>query len=276
MAEFHTLTTEQKNLSSLNIDKMSGAEIARCINEEDKTVAFAVEKCLPEIGEAIELLAEALQQGGRIFYCGAGTSGRLGVVDASEIPPTYGLYGKVIGLMAGGDSAIINPAEDAEDDPNSIADLMREKYGYCEKDILVAISASGSANCVKSALAFAKKAGTKTICITCNKNSDLIPLSDLAIAAEVGPEVINGSTRMKAGTAQKMILNMLSTGAMVRYGRVRGNYMAYMIPSNRKLVARAIRMICQKTGCTPERAEEALEKANNIIADAMDAIEAES
>jgi N-acetylmuramic acid 6-phosphate etherase len=112
--------------------------------------------------------------------------------------------------------------------------------------------------------------------ITCNKNSDLIPLSDLAIAAEVGPEVINGSTRMKAGTAQKMILNMLSTGAMVRYGRVRGNYMAYMIPSNRKLVARAIRMICQKTGCTPERAEAALEKANNIIADAMDAIEAES
>ena len=276
MAEFHTLTTEQKNLSSLNIDKMSGAEIARCINEEDKTVAFAVEKCLPEIGEAIELLAEALQRGGRIFYCGAGTSGRLGVVDASEIPPTYGLYGKVIGLMAGGDSAIINPAEDAEDDPNSIAGMMREKYGYCEKDILVAISASGSANCVKGALVFAKEAGTKTICITCNKNSDLIPLSDLAIAAEVGPEVINGSTRMKAGTAQKMILNMLSTGAMVRYGRVRGNYMAYMIPSNRKLVARAIRMICQKTGCTPERAEEALEKANNIIADAMDAIEAES
>lgn len=276
MAEFHTLTTEQKNLSSLNIDKMSGAEIARCINEEDKTVAFAVEKCLPEIGEAIELLAEALQRGGRIFYCGAGTSGRLGVVDASEIPPTYGLYGKVIGLMAGGDSAIINPAEDAEDDPGSIAGMMREKYGYCEKDILVAISASGSANCVKGALAFAKEVGTKTICITCNKNSDLIPLSDLAIAAEVGPEVINGSTRMKAGTAQKMILNMLSTGAMVRYGRVRGNYMAYMIPSNRKLVARAIRMICQKTGCTPERAEEALEKANNIIADAMDAIEAES
>ena len=193
-----------------------------------------------------------------------------------EIPPTYGLYGKVIGLMAGGDSAIINPAEDAEDDPGSIAGMMREKYGYCGKDILVAISASGSANCVKGALAFAKEAGTKTICITCNKNSDLIPLSDLAIAAEVGPEVINGSTRMKAGTAQKMILNMLSTGAMVRYGRVRGNYMAYMIPSNRKLVARAIRMICQKTGCTPERAEEALEKANNIIADAMDAIEAES
>ncbi|MBQ9794234.1 MAG: N-acetylmuramic acid 6-phosphate etherase [Clostridia bacterium] len=276
MAEFHTLTTEQKNASTSQIDKMSALEIARCINEEDKTVALAVEKCLPEIGRAIDLLAEALKREGRIFYCGAGTSGRLGVVDASEIPPTYGLYGRVIGLMAGGYSAIINPAEDAEDNPNSIADLMREEYGYCEKDILVAISASGSANCVKGALAYARELGTGTICITCNKNSDLIPLCDLAIAAEVGPEVINGSTRMKAGTAQKMILNMLSTGAMVRYGRVRGNYMAYMIPSNRKLVARAIRMICQKTGCTPLRAEEALKKANNVIADAMDAIEAEN
>ena len=276
MAEFHTLTTEQKNASTSQIDKMSALEIARCINEEDKTVALAVEKCLPEIGRAIDLLAEALKREGRIFYCGAGTSGRLGVVDASEIPPTYGLYGRVIGLMAGGYSAIINPAEDAEDDPNSIADLMREEYGYCKKDILVAISASGSANCVKGALAYARELGTGTICITCNKNSDLIPLCDLAIAAEVGPEVINGSTRMKAGTAQKMILNMLSTGAMVRYGRVRGNYMAYMIPSNRKLVARAIRMICQKTGCTPLRAEEALKKANNVIADAMDAIEAEN
>lgn len=276
MAEFHTLTTEQKNASTSQIDKMSALEIARCINEEDKTVALAVEKCLPEIGEAIDLLAEVLKREGRIFYCGAGTSGRLGVVDASEIPPTYGLYGRVIGLMAGGYSAIINPAEDAEDNPNSIADLMREEYGYCEKDILVAISASGSANCVKGALAYARELGTGTICITCNKNSDLIPLCDLAIAAEVGPEVINGSTRMKAGTAQKMILNMLSTGAMVRYGRVRGNYMAYMIPSNRKLVARAIRMICQKTGCTPLRAEEALKKANNVIADAMDAIEAEN
>lgn len=276
MAEFHTLTTEQKNTASAQIDKMSSLEIARCINQEDKTVAFAVEKCLPEIGEAIDLLADVLQGGGRIFYCGAGTSGRLGVVDASEIPPTYGLYGRVIGLMAGGYSAIINPAEDAEDSFHSIADLMKGEYGYCEKDILVAISASGSANCVKGALAYARELGTKTICVTCNKNSDLIPLCDLAIAAEVGPEVINGSTRMKAGTAQKMILNMLSTGAMVRYGRVRGNYMAYMIPSNRKLVARAIRMICQKTGCTPERAEEALKQANNVIADAMDAIEAEN
>ena len=273
MAEYGTLTTESTNLSSESIDKMSALEIARCINNEDKTVAYAVEQCLDAIADAIDLLAEVLQKDGRIFYCGAGTSGRLGVVDASEIPPTYGLYGRVIGLMAGGYSAIVNPAEDAEDSFDSIVKLMRDEYRYCEKDVLVAISASGSANCVKGALHYARELGTKTVCVTCNKNSDLIPLCDLAIAAEVGPEVINGSTRMKAGTAQKMILNMLSTGAMVRYGRVRGNYMAYMIPSNQKLVARAIRMICQKTGCSPEEAEAALASANNVIADAMDSIE---
>lgn len=273
MADFSLLTTEKRNLASEQIDSMSALEIAACINNEDKTVAFAVEKCLPQIAACIDLLADALYNGGRIFYCGAGTSGRLGVIDAAEIPPTYGLYGKVIGLMAGGYSALINPAEDAEDNPGSIVSIMKEEHGYCEKDILVAISASGSANCVKGALQYARSLGTKTVCISCNQNSDLIPLSDLAIIAEVGPEVINGSTRMKAGTAQKMILNMLSTGAMVRYGRVRGNYMAYMIPSNQKLVARAIRMICQKTGCSPEVAESELKKANNIIADAMDAIE---
>lgn len=274
MADFSTLTTESRNASTEQIDKMSAIEIAKCINEEDKTVAFAVEKCLPEIATGIEWMAESLYAGGRVFYCGAGTSGRLGVVDASEIPPTYGLKDRVIGLMAGGYSAIITPSEDAEDDFDSIASVMRVQYGYGKNDILVAISASGSANCVKGALKAARDAGSKTICISCNKNSDLIPLSDLAIIAEVGPEVINGSTRMKAGTAQKMILNMLSTGAMVRYGRVRGNFMAYMIPSNKKLVARAIRMICQKTGCTPEIAEIALKKANNVIADAMDMVEA--
>lgn len=273
MADFSSLTTESRNRFSEQIDRMSALEIAKCINDEDKTVAYAVEQCLDSVAAGIDLLADVLHGGGRIFYCGAGTSGRLGVVDASEIPPTYGLYGRVIGLMAGGYSAIINPAEDAEDSFDSIVSLMKEEYGYCEKDVLVAISASGSANCVKGALQYAHDCGTKTVCISCNKNSDLIPLSDLAIIAEVGPEVINGSTRMKAGTAQKMILNMLSTGAMVRYGRVRGNYMAYMIPSNQKLVARAVRMICQKTGCTPEVAEEELKKANNIIADAMDAIE---
>lgn len=274
MANFSDLLTESRNLGAERIDQMSALEIARCINKEDQTVALAVEKCLPQVAEGIELFADALRAGGRIFYCGAGTSGRLGVVDASEIPPTYGLHDRVIGLMAGGYSAIVHPSEDAEDDDESLSRLLREEYAFGAADVLVAISASGSAACVKGALRYASSCGAKTVCISCNSNSDLIPLSDLAIIAEVGPEVINGSTRMKAGTAQKMILNMLSTGAMVRYGRVRGNYMAYMIPSNRKLVDRAIRMICQKTGCTPERAETELRRANNVIADAMDVIEA--
>ena len=275
MTDFSDLLTESRNLGAAQIDKMSALEIAQCINREDQTVAQAVERCLPQVAEGIEWFAATMQAGGRVFYCGAGTSGRLGVVDAAEIPPTYGLHDRVIGLMAGGYSALIHPSEDAEDNEDSLASVLREEYGFSATDMLVAISASGSAACVKGALRYAKACGAKTVCISCNRNSDLVPLSDLAIIAEVGPEVINGSTRMKAGTAQKMILNMLSTGGMVRYGRVRGNFMAYMVPSNRKLVARAVRMICQKTGCTPERAEMELQKANNVIADAMDAIEAD-
>lgn len=273
MADFNSLKTESYNEKTANIDKMSALEIVKCINEEDKTVAFAVEKALNEIAAAVEVLADALKNGGRIFYVGAGTSGRLGVLDASECPPTYGVSADTVqGVLAGGPKAAFYSIEDAEDDFESIVNQLKEKE-FCEKDVLVAISASGSANCVKGAIEFAKQLGSRTICISCNKNSDLIPMCELAIIAEVGPEVINGSTRMKAGTAQKMILNMLSTGAMVRFGRVRGNYMAYMIPSNKKLVDRAIRIISAKTGVSLEKAKEELEKANNVIADAIDNIE---
>ena len=273
MTEYSRLTTEGFNESTVNIDKMSPFEIARAINEEDKKVAYAVEKALPQIAEGIETLANALKAGGHIYYCGAGTSGRLGVLDASECVPTYGVSEEtVVGLMAGGTEALYASREFAEDDFESIVSEMK-KRSFDARDILVAISASGSANCVKGAIRYAKECGAVTLCISCNPNSDLVPMVDIPIIAEVGPEVINGSTRMKAGTAQKMILNMLSTGAMIRFGRVRGNYMAYMVPSNIKLVDRAIRMICQKTGCDRERAAAELEKANNCIADAMDAIE---
>lgn len=273
MTEYSKLTTEGFNKNTENIDKMSAIEIARVINEEDKKVAFAVEQALTQIAEGIETMANALNAGGHIYYCGAGTSGRLGVLDASECVPTYGVSAEtVVGLMAGGYEALYASREFAEDDFESIVSEMK-KRDFCARDILIAISASGSANCVKGAIRYAKECGAYTICVSCNPNSDLVPLVDIPIVAEVGPEVINGSTRMKAGTAQKMILNMLSTGAMIRHGRVRGNYMAYMVPSNIKLVDRAIRMICQKTGCDPERAAVELEKANNVIADAMDAIE---
>jgi len=273
MSDYSKLTTESFNEKTANIDKMSALEIAQIINEEDKKVAFAVEKALQQIAEGIEVMASSLKAGGHIYYCGAGTSGRLGVLDASECLPTYGVSEEtIVGLMAGGYEALYASREFAEDDFESIVAEMKIRH-FNAKDILVAISASGSANCVKGAIKYAKECGADTICISCNPNSDLIPMVDIPIIAEVGPEVINGSTRMKAGTAQKMILNMLSTGAMIRFGRVRGNYMAYMIPSNKKLVDRAIRMICSKTGCDRERAAFELAKADNCIADAIDAIE---
>ena len=273
MSDFSKLTTESFNEKTANIDKMTALEIAQIINEEDKKVAFAVEQALPQIANAIDVMADSLKIGGHIYYSGAGTSGRLGVLDASECLPTYGVSEEtIVGLMAGGYEALYSSREFAEDDFDSIVKEMKVR-NFNEKDVLVAISASGSANCVKGAINYAKECNAHTVCISCNPNSDLVPMVEIPIVAEVGPEVINGSTRMKAGTAQKMILNMLSTGAMIRYGRVRGNYMAYMVPSNIKLVDRAIRMICQKTGCDKERAEIELKKANNCIADAMDAIE---
>lgn len=273
MTEYSSLTTESYNNKTANIDKMSALEIAKAINDEDKTVAFAVEKALPQIAKGIDILADALKNGGHIYYCGAGTSGRLGVLDASECVPTYGVdENTVVGLMAGGVEALYASREKAEDDFNSIVELMKERE-FNKKDVLVAISASGSANCVKGALNYAHNVGAVTLCITCNLNSDLVPMCDIPIVAEVGPEVITGSTRMKAGTAQKMMLNMLSTGAMVKFGRTRGNYMAYMVPSNKKLVDRAIRMIMDKTGCNRTRAEEELKNHNNRIYEAIDAIE---
>lgn len=273
MSVYSGLTTEGFNPNTANIDKMSSLEIAQTINNEDKKIAYAVEKAIPQIAKGIDILADALKNGGHIYYCGAGTSGRLGVLDASECLPTFGVSeDTIVGLMAGGYEALYASREFAEDDFESIVSQMKDK-NFNKKDILIAISASGSANCVKGAIEYARQLGTVTLCVSCNANSDLVPMVDYSIVAEVGPEVINGSTRMKAGTAQKMILNMLSTGAMIRFGRVRGNYMAYMVPSNKKLVDRAIRMICQKTGCDRERAAIELEKANNCIADAMDAIE---
>lgn len=274
LTDFNSLKTESYNKKSADIDKMSALEIAMLINEEDKTVAYAVSKAVESIALGIDAMAETLKNGGRIFYVGAGTSGRLGVLDASECPPTYGVTrDTVIGIIAGGRDAAFESIEDAEDDPDSCVKQMKE-MDFGKKDICVGLSASGSANCVKGALKYASSLYAHTVSVSCNLNSPLIPLSDIAITVDVGPEVINGSTRMKAGTAQKMILNMLSTGAMVRFGRTRGNFMAYMIPSNVKLVDRAIRIIMARTGVSHERAAQELEKANNVIADAIDAIDA--
>lgn len=269
---YASLKTEGINPETANIDKVSSLEIAHLINEQDKTVAYAVEKALPQVAEGIDSLAAVLKNGGRIFYIGAGTSGRLGVLDASECPPTYGVSAEtVIGIIAGGPDAAFKSIEDAEDDPNNIVKQLKER-DFCGKDACVGISASGTAACVINALDYARSLNAATIAVSNNINTPLREHSDITIAAEVGPEVIKGSTRMKAGTAQKMILNMLSTGAMIKFGRTRGNLMAFMIPSNKKLVARAIQMVCEATGCDSGLAEKMLEKHNNVIAYAIDEI----
>lgn len=272
MSNFASLRTESTNQQTKDIDKLDALGIAKAINEQDKTVAEAVEQALPQVAEGIELYADILKNGGRVFYVGAGTSGRLGVLDASECPPTYGVSAETVqGIIAGGRDAAFDSIEDAEDDPESIVRQLKAK-DFNAKDLCIGLSASGSAMCVQGAMKYARSIGARTMCVSCNADSALIPLSDVAIIAVVGAEVINGSTRMKAGTAQKMILNMLSTGGMIRTGRVRGNYMAYMVPSNKKLVDRAIRIICSETGCESETAKEYLEKHEYSIADAIDDI----
>ena len=272
MTDFSSLRTESVNVSTADIDRLDALGIAKKINEQDKTVAGSVEKALPSIAEGIELYAETLRAGGRVFYVGAGTSGRLGVLDASECPPTYGVSADTVrGLIAGGRRAAFESVEDAEDDPDSIVVQMKEA-GFSQKDLCIGLSASGSAECVRNAMRYAHSVGAKTECVTCNTDSALIPLSDVAMVADVGPEVINGSTRMKAGTAQKMILNMLSTGAMVRIGRVRGNRMAYMVPSNKKLIDRAIRIVVDETGVAPDTAGELLARNGYAIEDTIEQI----
>ncbi|MBO4501696.1 MAG: N-acetylmuramic acid 6-phosphate etherase [Clostridia bacterium] len=269
MERYGSFGTEKTLESSKNIDKMSALEIARLINDQDKTVAFAVERALGDVARGIDLLAECLKGGGRVFYCGAGTSGRLGVLDASECPPTFGVSPQTVqGVLAGGRDAAFDSIEDAEDDEFSIVRQLKGA-SFCAKDVCVGISASGSARCVQGALQFARSLGAKTVAVSNNADSPLIPLADVAIIAVVGAEVISGSTRMKAGTSQKMILNMLSTGAMVRCGRTLGNLMAYMVPSNDKLKDRALRMICDSTGADRDTAAAALARNGNVIADAI-------
>lgn len=270
--EYNALTTEQLNEKSLHIDEMDTLSMVKLINEEDKKVAVAVEEAAQSLAKAIDLTAERLKNGGRLFYVGAGTSGRLGILDASECPPTYGTpYEMVQGLIAGGKEAAFRAAEGAEDNAEAMVAQLKE-HDFCQKDVCVAISASGSAPCVHGALEYAKSIGALAVSVQCNKNSTAIPLSDVSIVAEVGPEVINGSTRMKAGTATKLILNTLSTGVMVRLGRVKGNSMVYMKPTNKKLMDRAVRMVMAQTGKDYDVCKEALLKADGDINSAVNAL----
>ncbi|SHI92074.1 N-acetylmuramic acid 6-phosphate etherase [Geosporobacter subterraneus DSM 17957] len=260
--DFKTLITESVNPNTLTIDRVSTEEMIRMINEEDKKVAFAVEKEIPMIAKAVELIVKQIRQGGRLIYIGAGTSGRIGVLDASECPSTYGVDPSLVqALIAGGVEAIYLPRDGAEDlEEEGIADLKR--INFDKKDVLVGIAASGRTPYVIRGMAYARELGAPIITVTCNPQSEMAQLADISIAPVVGPEVIMGSTRMKAGTAQKMVVNMLSTGTMVKLGKVYKNLMIDVEASNEKLKDRCRRMVALAANVTEERAEELLKETN--------------
>lgn len=246
------------------LEEMDALEIVANINNEDKKVAHAVEQVLPNVAQVVEETAKRFEKGGRLFYIGAGTSGRLGILDASEIPPTFGMpYDRVIGLIAGGDSAIRKAVEFAEDDRKQAWKDLQE-YDINDNDVLVGIAASGTTPYVLGGIADAKAHGILTVGITNNPGSPLALDSDIPIEINVGPEFLTGSTRMKSGTSQKLVLNMISTGLMIRIGRVKGNKMVNMQLSNTKLVDRGTRYIMEELGLSYEEAEKALKKYGSV------------
>ena len=249
-----------------DLEKMSTRALLESINREDRTVAEVVADAIPQIEGLVDVTVEKMLQGGRMFYIGAGTSGRLGILDASELPPTFGADpGWVIGLIAGGDKAIRKAVEFAEDDPlGAIRDL--REFNISSRDVVVGIAASGTTPYVVGGLEDCRNGGITTACITCNSNAPLIEHSDFPIVAEVGPEFVTGSTRMKAGTAQKLILNMISTSVMIRLGRVKGNKMVDMQLSNSKLVDRGIRMLMAELEISAEKAGELLKQYGSVRA----------
>lgn len=274
MAEINLdlLTTEETSHYD-NLDKMSVKEVLEGINKEDKTVAYAVEKAIPQIESLVNQIVIRMKAGGRLFYIGAGTSGRLGVVDASECPPTFGVpFDMVVGLIAGGDGAIRKAVENAEDDiEQAWHDLLA--YDVNKLDTVIGIAASGRTPYVIGGLNNARKNGLLTGSISCNGNSEISHAAEYPIEAISGAEFVTGSTRMKSGTAQKLILNMISTSVMIQLGRVRGNTMIDMQLSNNKLVVRAENMVMKELGIEREEAEALLQKHGNVR-DSVDAYRA--
>ena len=263
------LNTEQQNTQSLNIDSVSVEKVLQTINHEDQTVAQAVKKAIPEIEGVVHLSTGSMREGGRVFYIGAGTSGRLGVLDASEIPPTYSASEKwFIGIIAGGDRALRKSIEGAEDQPESaVKDL--DPFGINDKDVVIGISCSGAAAYVVSALEYARKLGAKTVYLVTNPDPYKMAEVDIVIVVDTGPEIITGSTRMKAGTATKMVLNMISTATMVQLGKVHGNLMVDLMAVNEKLIDRGMRIIMQLTGLDRKDALERLKEAKMSVKKAV-------
>ena len=258
----NAMTTESRNPNTMNLDTMSALQIAAIMNREDETVIRAIRENLIDIACCAEYAGEALRAGGRIVYMGAGTSGRLGLLDAVECPPTFGVpYDTVIGLVAGGASAFDRPLEDAEDRPEEgVKDL--RAIGLNKKDILIGIAASGRTPYVLGGLEYARQLGCRTVAIVCNPHSPMASAVDLSIEVCPGPECVTGSTRLKSGTCQKMILNMISTAAMVSCGKVYQNLMVDVDPCNEKLVVRARKIVMEATGCDEDEAAQALAQAD--------------
>lgn len=259
MVELQKIATEQRNPETLKIDSLSTLEMVQLINREDQKVAEAVGAVTEKIAEAVDVIADRLEKGGRLIYCGAGTSGRLGILDAVECPPTYSTDPEMVhALMAGGYGAIFKAVEGAEDSRELGAQDMKA-ICFTAADVLVGIAASGRTPYVLGCMTYAKSLGAATISVTCCPGSELDLFADIGIAPSPGPEVITGSTRMKSGTAQKMVLNMLSTGAMIKLGKVYSNLMVDVKPSNEKLIRRCVTIVCAAAECTEAEAVTALE-----------------
>jgi N-acetylmuramic acid 6-phosphate etherase len=262
-SDLRRLPTEQVLPAATDLDRMSALEIVRLMNQEDSTVATAVGRALPQIARAINVVVAALRQGGRLIYVGAGTSGRIGALDASEIPPTFNTDPSIVQyIMAGGPKALGASTEASEDDTAlAVAEIKKRKPG--KRDIVLGIASSGRTPFTIAVLEYARRRGARTIALTCNRNSPLERAADFAIVTEVGAEVLAGSSRMKAGTAHKMVLNMISTGAMTRLGYVYGNLMVNVWTKNEKLVQRAVRILEQATGANHDQASAALEASGH-------------
>jgi N-acetylmuramic acid 6-phosphate etherase len=257
------LVSEGRNPETMDIDLLSAYDIVQRLNQQDKVVPIAVEQVLPDIALAVDAITTAFKQGGRLVYLGAGTSGRLGVLDASECPPTFGIpHGMVIGLIAGGKEAMFEAREGAEDS-RELGQFDLEQIQFNAKDIVVGIAASGRTPYVIGALEYAKQLGSVTVALSCNPDSAIAKLAQISISPVVGPEALTGSTRLKSGTAQKLVLNMLTTASMIRLGKSYQNLMVDVKATNEKLIARAVRIVMQATDCDINKAKDLLNECGN-------------
>ncbi|MGL4829790.1 MAG: N-acetylmuramic acid 6-phosphate etherase [Vibrio sp.] len=263
IAALSHLVSEGRNPDTMDIDLLSSQEIVERLNQQDKQVPLAVEAVLPQIAQAVDKITAAFKQSGRLIYLGAGTSGRLGVLDASECPPTFGVSDQmVIGIIAGGKEAMFTAQEGAEDNATLGAHDLQQ-IDFSSKDVLVGIAASGRTPYVIGALEYANDLGATTIALSCNPSSPIAEIAQIAISPVVGPEALSGSTRLKSGTAQKLVLNMLTTASMIRLGKSYQNLMVDVRATNRKLIARAVRIVMQATDCQREEAEALLKESHN-------------